>query len=126
LGYAQIVAGQGGITTAVDIAGLSVTVTLVAGRRIRITASGAFFDTVATDALEMDIREGATVLQFAIILPAAASTNTTIEKSVVLTPTAGSHTYKVTCLRAAGTGAVTFNAATTLPAFLLVEDIGAV
>jgi len=109
----------------VDITGLSVTVTVVAGRRIRITASGAFFDTVATDVVQMNIKEGATQLQQAAIVPGAASANVNVEKSVVIaSPSAGAHTYKVSAIRSTGTGAVTFNAGATFPAFILVEDIG--
>jgi hypothetical protein len=40
-------------------------------------------------------------------------------------PAAGTHTYKMTMLRAVGTGTITNNAGVGFPSFILVEDISA-
>lgn len=124
LGYAQTTVNQGSITSQVDITGLSVTVTVGAGRRIRISCKGEFQDTSATDSVVVTINEGATQLQRAAQPVITAGFSTTTTPSVVLTPTAGSHTYKITCQRAAGTGTVQWNAQPTYPSYILVEDIG--
>ena len=43
LGYAQVTANQGSITTGSDLTGLSVTVTVPAGRRLKITGFAAIY-----------------------------------------------------------------------------------
>lgn len=124
IGYAQATSNQGSITTGVDLTSLSVPVTLVAGRRIRITGSTYPSSTVTSDRVTMTINEGGTQLQEGSIVPTSSAIH--IERSVVLTPSAGSHTYKLTMARSVGSGTVTSNASATFPAFILVEDIGAV
>lgn len=123
LGYAQVTASQAGITAAVDLTGLSVTVTVGTSRRIRVTGSVYLTSTVLDDGMASRILEGANMLQEgqAPARPVYAS----IERSVILTPTPGSHTYKMQALRASGAGSVTSGAGATYPAFILVEDIGA-
>jgi hypothetical protein len=125
LGYAQVTANQAGITTTItDLTGLSVAVTVGTGRRIRITAqvplrdagSGSLTDTIY-------IREGGTTLQEGTIGNLAASEFNTAKASVVLTPSAGAHTYKLSA--AAGTNTIDMVASATKVAFILVEDIGA-
>jgi hypothetical protein len=104
-------------TTGTDI--LSVTVNVDANRYIKITAQTILgFSGVATDAIGT-INEGATELQ------RFAQMSTSLNQSmgsVILNPTAGSHTYKI---RVYGVGDMIYlEAATTRPTFLLVEDIG--
>jgi len=125
LGYAQIVASQVGITTQVDITGLTVTVTVGTGRRIRISAfTPALVSTVATDEGEIHIMEGATELSHVDLQQIGQAGGGGGTCSVVLTPTVGSHTYKVQAVRGAGTGSITWSAAATYPSYILVEDIG--
>ncbi len=125
LGYAQVTANQSGITTEVDLTGLSVTVTVGTSRRIKITAQVNLYSTVAEDTGEVAIKEGATCFNVGE-QPRLSTTNTATKQcSAVITPTAGAHTYKLTCLRTAGTGGVISYASTNRPAFILVEDIGA-
>jgi hypothetical protein len=127
IGYAQVTASQGSITTLADLTGLTVTVTLVAGRRIRIVGSVLVGSTVATDVIRLHIREGATDLQIRDTVPSVVSgttTNINLECSVVLQPSAASHTYKLSLERLAGTGTLTMGAGATYPAFILCEDIG--
>lgn len=137
IGYAQVTAAQalqdadsGGLET--DLTGLSVTVTVGTNRRIRITGSGvlAIDDPLANPVCVGNIREGVTVLgRWAYFDLNAASglifdrATLSFERSVVLTPTAGAHTYKLTAWASAGADMLLF-AGATQPAFILVEDIG--
>lgn len=125
LGYAESTVSQTSVTTEVDRTGLSVNVTVPAGRRLRITAhSPAMSSTVAGDSARMWIKEGATGLTLAqSFIHATGSGGPSLTASTVVSPSAGSHTYKVTVLRNTGTGSLTFSADPTFPAFILVEDI---
>jgi hypothetical protein len=121
LGYAQVVATQTGVTTAaVDLTGLAVTVVVPAGRRIRITSQTLWQKITSAGYIITYIMEGATQLGEDISTVAAGS-YIGHHASVIISPSAGSHTYK---LRAACSGdTADMNAAATLPAFILVEDI---
>jgi hypothetical protein len=122
-GYVQNTSGQGSITTLTDITGLSATVTTVTGRRYRISAyCYNLSNTTAGAATSVLIREGSTTLQISQQTTPGANYGLAYNPSVVITPSAGSHTYKVSVDVSAGTA--TFNAGATAPAYILVEDIG--
>lgn len=124
IGYAEVVASQGSITTEVDLTSLTVTVTVNTSRRIKITAECMFASTVADDIAGLYIYEGAARLQERGQLMRPATWNMAVHAELILTPTAGSHTYKLRGIRWGGSGTVTMYAAATAPAFILVEDIG--
>jgi len=128
LGYAEVTADQGTFTALTDITGLTVTVTVASGRRIRISAKVACSSSVAGDSADLQILEGATMLENAeAVVQTTAITLVSIAVEVILTPTASIHTYKVSMRRVAGTGNLTMRAVTggfSGPAWLLVEDIG--
>lgn len=123
-GYAQATSAQGSITTVVDLTNLSVTVTVGTNRRIKISGECLSGSTTGTDTVRLQIQEGSTVLQLRDIITNVNSAELQHHAEVVLNPTAGSHTYKLTMQRAAGAGTVTMNAGATFPAFILVEDLG--
>lgn len=123
LGYGQVVASQASITTEVDLTGLAATVTVGTGRRIRVSAH-IMTGSTGADKVRLRIKEGATVLQTADVRVLANDSNT-LSSSVVLTPSAGAHTYKLSLGREIGTGTLTMYANPTFPAYILVEDIGA-
>lgn len=126
LGYAQAIVNQTGITAEVDLTSLSVAVTVGTGRRIRIRGHVAnLTSTVANDTFALGIKEGATQFTDSIVTIPVGNQGMFIISEVILTPTSGSHTYKLTGIRANGTGSVTLNLASGRPAFILVEDIGA-
>lgn len=125
LGYAQVVANQGSITTLVDLTSLSVAVTVGTGRRVKITGSVLAGSTVAADTIDLLIRESTTTLQIAEFRNGSTNSTESLQVIYVLTPSAGAHTYKLSMQRAAGSGTITMTAAATAPAFILVEDIGA-
>lgn len=124
LGYAQVVANQTGIgTVEVDLTSLTVTVTVGSGRRVKITGKVDLATTTGTGAqTELRIKEGATQLQRGKI-ESPTNTSESQEAFAILTPSAGVHTYKLSLIT--GNGTVTMVATSELPAFILVEDIGA-
>jgi hypothetical protein len=128
LGYAQLTSAQTGITTVADVTSCSVTVYVAPSRRIRVSGQAPVTASVANDHSLGRIKEGGTSLGvwfYATTVVAARDSNGA--GSVVLTPSAGSHTYKLTMERTGvSAGDISINATATNPAFILVEDIGAV
>lgn len=125
LGYAQVTANQGTFTTETDLTSLTVTVTVVAGRRIRISAAVRLTSTVASDEMRVNIKESTTQLAGGTILQVGSGNIAgTVRAEAIIQPSAGSHTYKLSAQRTTGTGLVTMVATATDPAFILVEDIG--
>jgi hypothetical protein len=125
LGYAEVTANQTGITTEADLTGLSVSVTVAAGRRIRVTGQVRYGGTTSDDVATLRIKEGTISIQTAQLLVSRATgqANPTLTTAVVLTPSAGSHTYKLSLERPIGTGNMQLVASSNSPAFILVEDI---
>lgn len=123
LAYAQAVANQGSITTETDLTGLFVNISVPAGRVIRISSEVFPSSTVANDEMRLLIKEGATTLQIATLAENGANQATTIVGEVILSPSAGAHTYKLALVRQSGTGTITNNAGATFPSFINVEDI---
>lgn len=126
LGYAIQTASQAGITTVVDLTGLATTVTVAANRLIRITGlthPAAITNTVNP---ELRIQEGGTQLTADRLetIWHTSGFRTLIGQVLVVAPSVGSHTYKLTMVRDSGTGTITNTASATLPSFILVEDIG--
>ncbi len=121
LGYAQVTANQTGISTTTDLAGLTVTVTVSSGRRIRITGVGRLNQNTGTAQTVFAIQEGATVINLATIEAGASWTEAPVAMAIVQ-PTAGVHTYKLTL--ATGANTVDLLASATNPAWIMVEDIG--
>lgn len=113
--------------TATDLTSLTGTVTVPANRRIKIRVFlPGCAGTVANDSFELRINEGATVLQANRI-----SVNSTLQyvaatAEIIITPAAGSHTYKAVMVRVAGTGTIDngASAANTQTAVFAIEDLG--
>ena len=124
LAYAQVTTGQTGITTEVDITGLTVTVVVPDGRRIRITGYVGAQRTVADGLNRLSLYGDGTLIQLTD-MPVHGALEGSVAHFIsdILTPTAGTHTYKLTYQRATGTGTVATSAGATFPVFILVEDI---
>lgn len=122
IGYNEVTTGQGGITTTVDLTGLTVTVTVNSSRRLRITSHTLVASTVGGDIVSLSIVEDGTTVSIGQL--AASTSATTCSVSAVRTPVTGSHIYKLALGRAAGSGTLATTASTSVPAFILVEDIG--
>lgn len=126
LGYAQVVANQGSITTLTDLTSLTATVTVGTGRSIKITGSIQLESSVGSDQFDLLIREGGVTLKLAQqTLSATANRAALYNTSVVLTPGAGAHTYKLSLDRSFGSGTAIMVATANRICFILVEDIGA-
>jgi hypothetical protein len=125
LGRATITASQSGISTTVtDITGLSVTITAASSRLIRVTVSVRFFFSAATQTGQLYINEGATDLHQTSFFASLNSAAYDATASVLLTPSAGSHTYKARAARFGGSGTLSISADPVAPCYILVEDLG--
>lgn len=126
IGYSQATTNQtliGGGET--DLTDLTVTLTMPAGRQVKITVALIFQRTVADGRTNIIIYEDASQIQFGNVQPVFANQSISLEKTITRAPTAGSHTWKVIAYTASGTGTSTLAAAVNFPALLYVEDLGA-
>lgn len=128
LGYAQITSMFSTSSTSfVQVTGLTATVTVPSGgRSVKITAfSKSMYNTSSGAYSEMSIWDGTvgsgTQISDTAILTATANQEIPNNCIAVVTPAAGSKTYNVGLKASAGTAAIT--AASTNPAFILVELI---
>jgi hypothetical protein len=112
---------------AVDITGLTVSVSLPANRVIRVTGQCIFAITPPMTLDGFINQDGTNVAAFGENSNATGgdATNKSILQcgSAILTPTAGDHTYKLQA-QATGAGSATIGASAAAPGFILVEDIG--
>ena len=107
-----------------DLPDLIVTVTVPANRVLRVTGQAICSVQAATEGQGWISEDGAHVGLWADLSQSGGAANIAAMQSgsVILTPTGGSHTYKLSGLNAGGTF-VTGGVAAA-PAFILVEDIG--
>lgn len=125
LGYAEVTANQSTITDA-DLTGLSVSLTLEAGRRIRITGAGRVINSDAGSFwIGHIVQDGSDIGAWHELTHSAANERCRSEASSIITSSAGPTTFKLTLERITGTGTANLEAASARPAFILVEDIGA-
>lgn len=126
-GYAQSVAAQSAIAAEADLTNLLCTVTTLAGRRIRASATVNLYkyDAVAGQVvvwLYIDGVKTRRMGQFNLV----ANGVCTITGSYVHTPAAGQHVYKLRCASVSAGSVQTTpdNSTDQGPDFLLIEDIG--
>lgn len=130
IGYNATSTDTTGVTSGSDITGLAVTVNVLANRLIQVAAfCHRVGSTVANDRVIFTVAEGATTLQQAYSDVGANALVATggVAMYVVsdpFVPSAGTHTYKATGLRAAGTGNISFLAAATAKSWISVVDLG--
>ncbi len=125
LGYAGVEANQTNVSAEADLTSLSVTVTVpTGGRKVRITGFTNWISTSGTSGVSVRIKEGATVLGDATGL-ITTTYGLCLNPSVIVTPAAGSHTYKLSGVVNAG-AACSMLASATSPAYILVEYLGGV
>lgn len=127
LGSTSITAGAS--FTTVDTTIFSQTVTADGAHDIKITVIvPQVSSTVTGDRVHVSIMEGSTVLQrYYIGMPANGWGGTLMAISntpFFSTPSAGSHTYKVNCVRDVGTGTITWFADNVnAPSILEIEQV---
>ena len=124
LGYSEVTSAQGGITSAVDLAGYSVDITVPSSHRVRISAELSYTSTVAGDAPGIDFYEDGASVYVCNIHLVKANEGDIIKCDVILQPTAGAHTYKLRGYRAGGSGTISTNVSSGAPGYIMVEDIG--
>jgi hypothetical protein len=122
MGTATATSNQTGISAEADVTGVTVTFTAAANRRYKVTVSGRIVQQTSAGVAEVKITDSANTLQdkWTFSLTAGSAAYATV--TAILTPAAGSITYKARMSTTAGT--VDTTAAATQPFRILVEDIG--
>lgn len=122
IGYAEVTANQAGITTETDLTGLAVTVVVPAGgRRMKITACVRVNVNTAGAETVVRIKEGATYMNAGQLTCGSSARGYRLFAMDISTPTAGTHTYKLSL--SVNTGTVLSEAANEHESFILVEMI---
>jgi hypothetical protein len=122
LGYASVTSNQSGIgSTPTDLTGLTVTVTVPANRLVRVSGYAQVFTASGVYAAVTMLEDGSQVGRVGRTLPGVGE-STTVSAFTLVLPTAGSHTYKLQGESSSST--FTLEASSSLPAWILVEDIG--
>lgn len=121
----SVTSSQGSITTITDLTSLTITFTAIASRYYEIRGMVMVQSTVAADRVEVAITDGSnTYVSAASILTSTANVDQSLNVFGLVSPGAGSVTYKLRALRVSGTGTVTMSASATRPALFLIKDIG--
>jgi hypothetical protein len=128
LAYAQVTANQTGIAAIADLTGLAVTVTIPTGRYISITGhAGALRQNTSQGTIVGTFREGSTILGRWTTSTVVAGGFGPGHGTMVIPAVSGIHTYKLSLQTSAGTTDLLADASGSQgPAFILVEDLGAV
>jgi hypothetical protein len=108
-------------TTNTALTNLLVTVTVGAGRTLRINGHACFRGATAGMAGNLWIQEGATQLSVTPFWMGNTANDFGVEVSYVLSPSAGTHTYQLYAQTATST--MSMQAGAGEPAFITVEDI---
>jgi hypothetical protein len=127
LGYAVTTTQQSGISAEVDLIGLNVTVTVPAGRTLRITGAVRANGSAADSGLAMylyDIVGGTTTqLQSNPSYNPYAASNQQNLLQTIFSPSAGTHTFKLTGQVSGSSGTVSTSSQVGNPSWLMVEDV---
>lgn len=106
--------------------GMASTQTYVANRKIKLRLVTNWHSSVADDSAITRIKESSTVLSEIVTrnLGGTAGQSKPNANEVILSPTAGSHTYTPYAQRLSGTGNITMRATSTQISYFVIEDIG--
>lgn len=124
LGSSVRTSSQASITTLADITSHTVTFTAIANRFYSVSASGVLNSTGSPAYCDVLIREGSTTLALTATQTANSGFGMGYSMRLLSTFSAGSHTVKLSVAQVGGGGSATFTASATIPALLLVEDVG--
>lgn len=123
LGVATKTSDQTGITTQVDITGLTLTMTLLTGRRYRTSLKGEVYSTAADGAFVFVITDASNT-QLTRITGPGTTASYSVYGYYEENGAGVSVTRKARGSKAGGTGSVAFGASASYPAYLSIEDIG--
>jgi hypothetical protein len=127
LGEGDLSATVSSISAETNLTGCTTTVNVGTNRKLKISAVLPQVDgTVAGDYFILRIYEDASAIQTAFFEIPSNANEFDVSTAVTRTPTAGSHTYKLTIAKSTGTGTARVLQSASAPAYILVEDIGAV
>lgn len=129
LGYAFRTSRIDGLSGGpVDLPDLSVQVIVRAGHLIRVVGYVRAWDgeMAQGDQANLLIRRGNDILGIKrVIAPRNGGAEGGAVEALIRTPFAGSHTYKISFEQVSGTSSWNIQATEAVPAYILVEDIGA-
>lgn len=128
LGYAETTTGQAGIGTSLtDLTSMAVTVDVSsATRRIQIIGQVTVRQLTAAGSPTVQVFEGGTYLGTVGRTTLPTSGFSTLHGGVIITPTGGSHTYKLRGVTTNNTMDVIADGTSFGPSSILVVDLGAV
>ena len=127
--YGSVTANSSAFSAETDLITAPAFTPISGSRLLRVSYRiRAFTSTNAGDILTLRIKEGST--EFSQQQRNAYTITTAVADGIadfvyIASPSAASHTYKVTGQRTAGTGTFTLQAASNYPTQIIVEDIGA-
>ena len=112
---------QGTFTGETDLTGVSITFISDGLRKVKISYRSNGQSSIAGDVIQTNLKESTTVLDFIYSVISQASLQENPNAQFIVTPTAGTHTYKLTMQRALGTGNITNAASTIIPTYIMAE-----
>jgi hypothetical protein len=126
VGKVSYATAQTGISTSyVDMTGITVTFTAIAGRQYKFTYQGSYYSSTAANLPAIQFLDGASVISSPMQMYTAGTSaySTIISGFVLSTLTAGSHTIKcqIKVFNGSGTGNLQND---NSPGILLIEDLG--
>lgn len=127
LGYSPITSNFSttGVTSFVDVTNMSLTINVLAGRKIKLTVWAQCLRTTGGDGqgIRGAIFENTTQIAKTDITAGGANFSHGLFCMAVLAPTTGEHTYKFCIQQDVAGNTLTLIAASTSPAFILAEAI---
>ncbi|MGY6501649.1 MAG: hypothetical protein ACXIVQ_12275 [Acidimicrobiales bacterium] len=131
IAYSERTSNAGPVVTDTVIGGLGVTgVVVPSGRRLKITTELMLknaTDITATDLARVTIRRDATTIMLRdVLLRGAGGNQVTAHVEARIQPAAGTYAFQTSVAKVLTSGATEIIAASTFPAYILVEDIGGV
>lgn len=124
IGLGVTTSDQTGITSETDLTDLAVTINTEGNRVLLFSFVTRVARTVNDGQTIVRFKESTTTLQSAVLTPASASAGDTVSAFYFASPSAGSHTYKLTLQQSSGTGTSGITANANTPSYLLVQDVG--
>lgn len=121
LSFRKVNTSQGTFTGETDLTGVSITFISDGLRKVKISYRSNGQSSIAGDVIQTNLKESTTVLDFIYSVISQASLQENPNAQFIVTPTAGTHTYKLTMQRALGTGNITNASSTSIPTYIMAE-----